>query len=422
MTARQFPTAPLSLITLLITISVLPAAHASTPVPFGVATFTPLPHLPNGPQESYASTLTDDGRIVVGLRYEQNTQRQIPIRWVDGVAEMLPLPPGQVSGGAEGVSRDGSVIVGYTGSFFGISRPTKWDGGTVTVLPRASISNNRGSAKGVALNGTLIVGSIGSGGERPARFTGTTASYYSDLPGNPEEGDVKAVSNDGRVAVGYGYSSPSSFRACRWIDFGPAQALSGIAGVSGNSEAFNISQDGSVIVGYIGNFPVRWVNNGTAESLGTFSGGFWEAVATSLTDDGRSIVGFASPAGSQRVAFLWREGRGIAPLQSVLESEFHLGLPGWTLAVASGITATGNAICGWGINPHGEAQGWIVHFALPCFADLNNTGTINNADLVYFLGRFGQPPLPDEPADLNNDGAVDTADLVRFLGRFGASC
>jgi hypothetical protein len=48
---------------------------------------------------------------------------------------------------------------------------------------------------------------------------------------------------------------------------------------------------------------------------------------------------------------------------------------------------------------------------------------IDTADLVRFLGRFGQPVTSDcSGADLVKNGAVDTADLVRFLGRFGGLC
>ncbi len=61
----------------------------------------------------------------------------------------------------------------------------------------------------------------------------------------------------------------------------------------------------------------------------------------------------------------------------------------------------------------------------PCPADLVVDAGVNTADLVYFLGRFGQPPTPGTPAfraDFNRDGSVNTADLVFFLGRFGQAC
>lgn len=58
-------------------------------------------------------------------------------------------------------------------------------------------------------------------------------------------------------------------------------------------------------------------------------------------------------------------------------------------------------------------------------ADINSDGVVNTVDLVFFLGRFGQPVTTGSPAalvDFNNDGSVNTPDLTYFLGRFGATC
>ncbi|MFM9956766.1 MAG: dockerin type I repeat-containing protein [Phycisphaerales bacterium] len=57
-----------------------------------------------------------------------------------------------------------------------------------------------------------------------------------------------------------------------------------------------------------------------------------------------------------------------------------------------------------------------------CLGDTNGDNQVNTADLVFFLGRFGQAVPPGSAVDFNNDGVVNTADLVTFLGRFGASC
>lgn len=58
-----------------------------------------------------------------------------------------------------------------------------------------------------------------------------------------------------------------------------------------------------------------------------------------------------------------------------------------------------------------------------CAGDLNGDRVVNTADLVSFLGLFGQPASPaGSGADLVADGVVNTADLVFFLGRFGTPC
>jgi len=57
----------------------------------------------------------------------------------------------------------------------------------------------------------------------------------------------------------------------------------------------------------------------------------------------------------------------------------------------------------------------------PCTGDLNNDGLVNTADLVIFLGQFGQT-APGLSGDLSGDGTVNTIDLTRFLGVFGNTC
>jgi hypothetical protein len=71
------------------------------------------------------------------------------------------------------------------------------------------------------------------------------------------------------------------------------------------------------------------------------------------------------------------------------------------------------------------SQSFLLALTPPCAADFTGDGTVNTADLTFFLGRFGQPPVNGSPAsraDFNFDGAVNTPDLVFFLGRFGSAC
>jgi hypothetical protein len=58
----------------------------------------------------------------------------------------------------------------------------------------------------------------------------------------------------------------------------------------------------------------------------------------------------------------------------------------------------------------------------PCPGDFNNDNTVNTADLVTFLGQFGQSGTCGNNRDLDGDLAVNTADLVIFLGQFGNTC
>ncbi|MBL9119205.1 MAG: hypothetical protein JNL80_04735 [Phycisphaerae bacterium] len=53
---------------------------------------------------------------------------------------------------------------------------------------------------------------------------------------------------------------------------------------------------------------------------------------------------------------------------------------------------------------------------LDCFADANDDGTVDAADLSILLGAWGGT---DDVGDLNQDGTVDAADLAALLGAWG---
>jgi hypothetical protein len=54
-------------------------------------------------------------------------------------------------------------------------------------------------------------------------------------------------------------------------------------------------------------------------------------------------------------------------LDSVLVTEYGGDLNGWKLSVAEGISADGRTIAGYGINPAGQNDSWIVTIPEPVF-------------------------------------------------------
>jgi hypothetical protein len=56
----------------------------------------------------------------------------------------------------------------------------------------------------------------------------------------------------------------------------------------------------------------------------------------------------------------------------------------------------------------------------PCFADLNNNGSVETGDLLFLLGDYGC--TNNCIADLNGDGIVNAADMLAFLPYFGVFC
>jgi uncharacterized membrane protein len=157
--------------------------------------------------------------------------------------------------------------------------------------------------------------------------------------------EAYAVSGDGRVLVGYG-QGPTGARAARWED-GQIEELPPLPGAEDRSIATAISDGGSVIVGICGGDACRWDAQGPV--------GLGRGTARGVSADGMVVVGDA-PDG----AFVWTAEDGMRNLQLVLSKELGLDLTGWLLEVAFAVSDDGRTIVGWGINPNGDREGWIA--------------------------------------------------------------
>ncbi|MCH7547601.1 MAG: hypothetical protein IID30_14465, partial [Planctomycetes bacterium] len=109
-------------------------------------------------------------------------------------------------------------------------------------------------------------------------------------------------------------------------------------------------------------------------------------------------------------------------LKQVLETQYGLSLTGWTLHAAWALSDDALTIVGWGINPDGNAEAWIVTLPAPpdCPADLNDDGIVNVTDLLVLLASWGVCPATGCRADLNGDGFVNVTDLLELLASRGA--
>ena len=78
-------------------------------------------------------------------------------------------------------------------------------------------------------------------------------------------------------------------------------------------------------------------------------------------------------------------------LRELLIAGGATGLTGWTLTQASGISADGRTIVGFGRNPRGQTEAWIAHLDLgPTLAgDFNEDGVVDAADYVVWRKGLG---------------------------------
>ena len=80
----------------------------------------------------------------------------------------------------------------------------------------------------------------------------------------------------------------------------------------------------------------------------------FQTTAHAVSADGSVIVG-----GSAEGAFIWDEPNGTQSLRDLLIDE-GVDLTAWTLQAATGISADGRTIVGYGTNPLGQTEAWIA--------------------------------------------------------------
>jgi hypothetical protein len=76
------------------------------------------------------------------------------------------------------------------------------------------------------------------------------------------------------------------------------------------------------------------------------------------------VVGYGGNAQNSSEAFRWTEIDGMQSVQDLLAAE-GIDLGGWTLRRATGVSADGTTIVGWGLNPDGKSEGWVATLPLP---------------------------------------------------------
>ena len=334
---------------------------------FGAASFQGLGDLPGGAYESCAYSVSGDGSVVVG--YSQSVNRQA-FRWTatGGIVGLSAYT-------AYGASSNGSVIVG--GVYLGGSRQAfRWtvDGGVVGLgyLPGAQKSD----AFGVSADGLVVVGvsSTSPTVNEATRWTwGGGMVGLGDLSGGDFSSFANGVSADGLVVIGHGTSASGS-EAFRWTAATGMVGLGDLAGGIFKSQASAVSADGSVVVGYgnssSGQEAFRWTSDGGMVGLGDLEGGAFKSNALAISADGSIVVGSSSSALNSYYgeAFYWTELGGMQSLKDVL---INLGADltawdgtTWTLTSATGISADGKTIVGYGSNG-GSREAWIAVLPSP---------------------------------------------------------
>lgn len=422
---RRTPSCPSVLISRLVHVCIAVAASAQTPGFYLVGETS-------GANESEVLAISYDGTLAVGYTGRPSFVERA-YRWttetgrVDaGDPDLLPFSS------FTGLSDDGTVIAGYmypsvTGA--NLQAFVRYPGQPLTILPRLSGYSKASSPTRVSGNGMVLAGVCqGSGTPPPMRcFRWTPTGGIQALP-YARTGDTLAllfdISSDGTTIVGYSASpSGGSAAAFKW------RAQTGtivLAAPGTHAEAHGVSSDGSIVVGSYatsgGSRAVYWDSQLQMHDLGAINGSAYQ-VANCVSDDGRVIGGNAGGvSGFTRQAFVWTSELGM---RSAIEhfNERGVALPsGYTSYECSSISGDGR-VFGVRVFPPGGGPANISGVAvlgLPCCADFNKDGGVDGSDVEAFFGPWTNGLTS---ADVNEDGGVDGADVeVFFLSWEAGGC
>jgi hypothetical protein len=124
--------------------------------------------------------------------------------------------------------------------------------------------------------------------------------------------------------------------------------------------------------------------------------------------------------GTTPAAFVWNPRDKMRSLQDVLVNDLGLGgvLAGWNLLSATGVSADGRTIVGYGFGPSG-LEGYRARIPAYCAADCNADGALTVADFGCFQTKF---ILADTWADCNGDCALTVADFGCVQTKFVLGC
>jgi uncharacterized membrane protein len=243
---------------------------------------------------SVATGISADGSVLVGYAWAPLNYNQYSVRWTaDGSPHVLSLPPdGRTQSQANAVSADGSVIVGQIVSP-GRYEAYRWteQGGMVGLGDLTDNSPDdpfRSHATDVSADGSIVVGvGYANGVDKAFRWTADTGMVPINSRIWPQYGTYAyGISADGSVIVG-----ADAGGAFRWTEQGGMESVADLLAaahvdISGwiLAEARAVSADGNVIVGW--GYSPNGQNWGWIADLSTLipepSGGFMASIAVVL--------------------------------------------------------------------------------------------------------------------------------------------
>lgn len=307
------------------------------------------------------------------------------------------LRPNGTDSTANGTNDDGSVIVGCSATWSfnhsGNCEAFRWTEatgmvglgflpgsiptpppGTVPVVPPGFSDATAANA-----DGSVIAGYAENASNAVEAFRWTNAHGFDALgflPGGLNS-YATAINGDGTVVVGLSTNEPTPVPSCLACFYNnvqgeafvwtKAKGMEGLGFLPGYtySAAYGVSRDGTVVIGDSGSydpykdFPpgpeqqaFRWTRSTGMVGLGYLPGAE-KSSAHAVNADGTVIVGTSGDR-----AFRWRAEAGMQSVQDLLVAS-GIDMTGWKLIDATGVSADGTAIVGYGYAPYGRSyEAW----------------------------------------------------------------
>jgi probable HAF family extracellular repeat protein len=337
---------------LIVAVALSPTSASGSPWFSGVG------DLPGGAGYSDVLGISGDGAVVVGDSTSSSGVSEA-FRWTvtGGIVGLGDLSGGSFQSYAAAASADGSVIAGAGNTAEG-ERAFVWteSSGLVDlgVLTDASQSN----AVDVSADGEIVYGNSGTQGG----FRWSPQDGILEL-GAPQRIGIASVSDDGAVVVGVGLE-PCCLPV-RWNSNGGIVGLNLLEeNTDGTVEA--VSADGTTAVGYsqnpaspnplLRNTGVIWLSDGSVTPL-PGGGGFFRPF--DISRDGSVVVGQSNVG-----AMIWTGGQYAHPVIEVLGG-LGVNADGWQLMATTAVSDDGRTIAGNGLNPQGQQEGWVAYLPEP---------------------------------------------------------
>ena len=381
----------------------------------------------DNPGSSVARALSADGSVVAGYAYNDAVRFYHAFRWTQaGGMEDLGTLRTDNSGEsfAYALSADGSVVAGWAGNDANETRAFRWtETGGMVDLGTLRTDNFGGSiAYALSADGSVVAGYAYNDAVRSFHaFRWTQAGGMEDL--GTLRGDhlsvARALSADGSVVAGNSgwHGIKYSFsRAFRWTQAGGMEDLGTLrTDNSGESVAYALSADGSVVAGKASNDAnetraFRWTETGGMVDLGTLrTDNSGSSVARALSADGSVVAGQARNDNGESHAFRWTEAYGMVDLGTLRTDNSGY-------SVAHALSPDGSIIVGTAQNDDRQYRAFIYRSIMQDYDNLLASFPLlaNDADVAAAAQQQDMASILDQTCFVGRKGGV----YLSLGGRF----